>query len=100
MSNSNSRHTPGPWKAERHKNKQFPTCLEIEIWNQNTHITTIHEHVENVKIDLANARLIAAAPELLEALEQAKVRLECAGLNDTTLDIIKQAIAKAKGGAE
>jgi hypothetical protein len=35
--------------------------------------------------------------EMFNALEQAKLRLEAAGLNDTTLDVVKDVINKAKG---
>lgn len=72
MSNAkmSTKHTPGPWKLEQHKTKKFPTCTEFEIWSQNTHITTIYEHVDDIAVDVANACLIAAAPDLLTTLER------------------------------
>lgn len=91
------KHTPGPWKVEQHGNKEFPTCTEFEIWNQNTHVTTIHEHVEDIRIDIANANLIAAAPELLEALEMARAIVACYPRNASDLARIDSAIAKARG---
>jgi hypothetical protein len=48
----------------------------------------------------ANARLIAAAPELLEALRWAKVALEGAGTfagANIALEHVQSAIAKAEG---
>lgn len=52
----------------------------------------------------ANARLIAAAPELLEALEAAAIRLEIlerkyTGGTDWCTSLARAAIAKAKDGA-
>lgn len=49
-----SEHTPGPWE-------QFPG---LRIGNQET--TTAYAHGESMPESKANARLIAAAPELFE----------------------------------
>jgi len=104
--NRNTKHTPGPWKVESHPNRQFPTCLEMEIWNQNTHVATIqghHEYKDDVNNE-ANARLIAAAPELLEALLRVqgnnKLMNALNSQDRETLEKIQSAIAKATGGAE
>ncbi len=45
----------------------------------------------------ANARLIAAAPELLEALEAAKHMIDTGDVSDMALDKIDAVISKAKG---
>lgn len=66
------KYTPGPWKIES-------PVKDMEIWNQNTHIATINHHYkfkDQPKIDKANAKLIAAAPELLDALNDLAVRFE------------------------
>lgn len=48
----------------------------------------------------SSAHLIAAAPELLEALELA-IKVGVAGLcTSEQIDLIEQSIARAKGGAE
>ena len=60
-----TKHTPGPWSVEK-------SNLGPEIWNQNTRVARVninHEYHADMVDDQANARLIAAAPELLEALE-------------------------------
>lgn len=84
------KHTKGPWIIQgsstlniisKNTSKGRRVCSLLSISDE----------------DIKNANLISAAPDMLEALEQAKIRLECAGLNDTTLDTIKAAIKKANG---
>lgn len=65
---------------------------------------TSHSSLEDVSQDprwaegLANARLISAAPEMLEALEWALVSLEFDGLENTQAGKrVRAAISKAKG---
>jgi len=67
---SNAQHTPGPWERDDgyivslHNHEKIAT---VHDW------TTEDEDIDRAK---ANARLIAAAPELLEALENRPVLLE------------------------
>ena len=115
-----SKHTPGPWKAQGETIScatgyvAFATCNprtidetrgEGESWYDMRVRTQGHRDQLKIEIE-ANARLIAAAPELLEALEMlyAVVQGECPSLldedsgGDSRLDIaIAAAIAKAKG---
>jgi hypothetical protein len=94
--------TPGPWKAQMREFRQWEvvsTC-ETEWWIADA--SPYNERQE------ANARLIAAAPELLEALEAVLYWAEIAG--DTTdkealaaneeasIALARAAIAKAEGG--
>lgn len=68
-------YTPGPWRTYRDKNQRVS-----QIMSNNGRICTIHPSDANGE---ANARLIAAAPELLEALEicrKAITRLDEDGL--------------------
>lgn len=61
-----TKHTPGPWKIQEAFNR-IETDREI--------IATVDGwELGNGK---ANARLIAAAPELLQALEQSYTELQC-----------------------
>lgn len=98
-----NKHTPGPWEISG-----------SSIWNPETHRAIyasggkpIHKRDEEGQ---ANARLIAAAPELLEALEALENRaVEMRKLIDpktwaelesmATIEIInaRAAIAKARG---
>lgn len=61
------KHTPGPWKVEL---SGSPNKYVAEIWNQNTKVAEInHEHLNHDVDDMANARLIAAAPEMFEFIK-------------------------------
>lgn len=55
-------HTPGPWRYGRTLNNGLSVFSKVEVGSPD-HIVAVAE--ENT----ANARLIAAAPELLEALD-------------------------------
>ena len=97
-------HTPGPWNcnhssASGHdivcsENSPTDVCV-ISWWDKTTG-----------EID-ANAHLIAAAPQLLEALQTTAANLRSwkaangGGIKtfDSWLEVVEEAIAKAKGGA-
>lgn len=65
------KHTKGPWKIENHLNAVGPyTSARLEVWSNNRHIATINEHVDDIKIDKANANLISAAPDMFKILEK------------------------------
>jgi hypothetical protein len=73
----NAQHTPGPWKAISPHPGQWAICKEshqkhLESW-------TVAYVRDFQKQDEANAQLIAAAPELLEALRDAEFLLRKAG---------------------
>lgn len=81
-----SKHTPGPWRATL-KTVTAPEtedrlALEVRI------------HGGNVDDNRANARLIAAAPELLEALVELLAEVEGCGASEKKA---RAAIAKATG---
>ncbi len=71
------KHTPGPWKYHmgqydgqppHARGYIYPAAHKIEGFNMSTHITgDKYEDRDEVE---ANARLIASAPELLEALRE------------------------------
>lgn len=90
-------HTPGPWwtvgssqtsilQGDKHDPQIVATTETGDIMN-----------VESYAECIANARLIASAPDLLAACKEAD-----ALLNDTTAvrKILRAAIAKAEGRAE
>jgi hypothetical protein len=91
-------HTPGPWAIEKDSKDivkvrayaTVATCTTAGLWDsKRTQVISPEEC-------MANARLIAAAPELLEVLEEYH---KLSASDGWYADKVKAAIAKAKGGA-
>lgn len=95
-----SNHTPGPWKVEENygKLKDEPPeatklCFHsIVAGNETLASTWARPHG-------ANARLMATAPEMLEALISASNELTHLGQSPTLVALIDQVVAKATSGA-
>ena len=99
-------HTPGPWEADipkpAHKGHYAAgTCARISPAGSISTVADVPVFTDNWK---ANARLIAAAPELLTALKNTIQILEAvrfsAGLGKNQLERIakaRAALAKATG---
>jgi hypothetical protein len=88
-----AKHTPGPWAVsdERHGNFYVRDAAGQQlIWLGNS---SRFKPGENG----ANARLIAAAPELLEALEN--IENDDGHIPESIWSMVKEAIAKAEGRA-
>ena len=95
--NANAKHTPGPWRAEKDET--------AEVWDIKCNLGTVAMTDDlSPKTNEANARLIASAPELLEALKN----LVSMGWNDSPLckvyekeiQAAEKAISQAEGGAQ
>jgi len=92
-----SKHTPGPWEIKRHFDPGYKfisaqkhTALAQVVWRM--------EDEDRSPVCEANAHLIAAAPELLEALQNLlKVHEGEGGTQHHAGDMARAAIAKAKG---
>jgi hypothetical protein len=94
-----TKHTPGPWQVSPHSN----------ITSKSLVVAKVEQMPGNYESEKqANARLIAAAPDLLFALEACMENMEgMLGISDFgsptegdfPLAIVRAAIAKAKGGA-
>lgn len=90
-------HTRGPWSVSEEwgaeRGEPLELCFHSIQDSEGKFVSSTwagpHE---------ANARLIAAAPELLEALQEIMVDL-CAGYEGPTVDKAYAAIAKALGDA-
>lgn len=104
-------HTPGPWVAQRDWESVFsPDPEELEFYMKRP-ITAIRSLTADKDVALCHdlfefnpddARLMAAAPELLEALEKlteycSAYVVEWDELGNQCMDIARAAIAKAKG---
>jgi len=88
-------HTPGPWNVqEGSANNKY-----CEIWSGLLCIgeTSGCSEIRSEGEDAANARLIAAAPDLLKAC--IAIREEYVAPTKSALDIVYAAIAKATGDA-
>ena len=100
-----TKHTPGPWEAIKSDGKFF---IDAERSEENGIGIAATFHDEPWAE--ANARLIAAAPEMLAAVIEAHNVLEAAALCltprgsrsrlDSAIEQARAAIAKATGGAK
>lgn len=98
---SQSGHTPGPWRAglgddqsPRHGEFEL-ACLEHHVFGTGIYAPGDY-YSENYAEHEANARLIAAAPDLLAACKRA-LEDEGALVGATRRGEIRAAIAKAEG---
>jgi hypothetical protein len=100
-----TKHTPGPWTEPRIYRARDNEITRIAIYDSNG-TTTVHS-INSACLNrstwneaLANAHLIAAAPELLEALQELSNLMEAVHSHDYTPDSFttqpaRTAIAKA-----
>ena len=104
-----AKHTPGPWKAVQH-DRGWWTVLQ-GAWDISHNeasrpgvVASSKYSVMSIPENEANARLIAAAPELLEALKGAAMVIDACIRNSATVPvpgisrIMRAAIAKAEAG--
>lgn len=100
----NSKYTPGPWRVLYSSN----TYPSVHAGETNSPICPLYEYVAEGQRDLldnadANAQLIAAAPDMLEALMQIDSILLSATAETATsairqcFAITTSAVAKARG---
>ena len=87
--------TPGPWALIWHGNEEYPYPLSVhtkdgEYW-------VVRDGTFALKED---AHLIAAAPEMYEALVDAQKRLRGAGMLGSGDDPVNAALAKSRGETE
>ena len=86
---TNAKHTPGPWSLYDDSNDGKTNRIEIVAIGK----TIAHIYHSVKEEDLPNARMIAAAPELLAALE----RIAELSYDSEATRVAREAIAKARG---
>ena len=84
-------HTPGPWIVKHAGNQD-------EIWADRGLVAELNLYLHGSTVTGANARLIAAAPELLELIEYVRNHAYLVDLSEETIRNIDTVIAKIKGG--
>lgn len=96
-----SKHTSGPWKVEKELTSRTGEWLIAKDAGDRGRGIAIAETVPATGKELANARLIAAAPELLETLKKC-VEIMSNGGTWTIEDQrdARDAITKATGGQQ
>lgn len=106
QTSTTAQHTPGPWRVEDRE----PCLVIVPIWDteldtdyfMGRHIATVrHGYIGgDMGYSGANARLIAAAPDLLDALRACIANFDYygnGGVDQDTIDECRAAIAKAEG---
>lgn len=109
MLTERAKHTQGPWEALQDTVKADGRTI-VEVFNGSwpQHIANTHEaSLYLAEERRANARLIAAAPDLLETLEEVRIALNKIGFTEQHLSAtstarhaviaVETAIQKAKG---
>lgn len=95
-----SAHTPGPWEAADFESASCATCfIPVFVGDRYIAQANLKRNVSHDECE-ANARLIAASPDLLRVSELALSMIleECADAEHTDQVFqLRNAIAKAKG---
>lgn len=95
-----SKHTPGPWSVEQDTSNNG----DIDVFAADflpIASVDVREHPDDTisvprEVALDNARLIAAAPDLLAACKEAFIALPMTKHNESINEKLKAAIAKAE----
>lgn len=98
-----SKHTPGPWRIRTEKVPNgYRTNIEVDcllIATCNGSTNAMWDFVPGAREGLANAQLIAAAPDLLDALLEVDATIQTNDVDKYSLEplreLVKAAIAKA-----
>ena len=99
---SGTKHTAGPWEVLEMAIERAEYPFEFKIIGPDGGIATVENYRfngEEYAANRANAHLIAAAPDLLEACEAFPGFTNDATVGDAWLAKLRAAIAKAKGEA-
>jgi hypothetical protein len=103
--NTKTQHTTGPWRLAQYGVEEpaftvmrgDKAVASVSCPRINGHR---HKRIPSQHESEANARLIAAAPDLLAAIEHVLIASEDNGdMNDIDWQMLRSALAKAKGAA-
>lgn len=92
-----TQHTPGPWAYRRWSNHSDRNLLEGFSINAGGSLVPMNTAEGDLFEAEANARLIAAAPTMLEALKDALCSLEISRQSDYVTSRVRAAIEAAEG---
>lgn len=101
---SETKHTPGPWEWDEPSN-WYGTAARVMVREPYGKIAQVQlSGWKPRSMAIANARLIAAAPDLLAAceaaLEACELEMQFILDNNKLRETLQAAIAKAKGGTQ
>jgi hypothetical protein len=93
---ANAQHTPGPWAIGNASKRDFGAVTHVGPFDHPCGICEVYGAVDDEP--QANARLIAAAPDLLEACEAVLAEVnEPYNFDHDSIAMCRNAIKKAKG---
>ena len=95
-------HTPGPWEVLLHRFEAKRPFYKVAAGDEVVTVADVPQHPLDPWNAEANARLIASAPEMLEALDACLSELEDWNFGHESSEgqlLARAAIAKAEGGA-
>lgn len=91
------KHTPGPWYFDTNEN--YASKFRVYTETGGANVIWVDPDQESIEDGEANARLIAAAPELLKQLEYVKDMLrQLPHLKNPTIDLLAQQIEETLNG--
>jgi hypothetical protein len=92
------KHTPGPWSSQDREKQVFVPLKSVDCERIGFYVGFVNGHLQQEAA--ANARLIAAAPDLLEALKALEVLFSPCVRDSTQADWIDRARAAIKKAEE
>lgn len=89
--------TPGPWQYHLGRGANPRFHVQTTGGYQIASTPEVGHYKPEAEQREANARLIAASPDLLEALIEVEQMIHANELNEGTMSIVREAISKATG---
>jgi hypothetical protein len=102
MTMSENKHTPGPWSISRKSPHSHRAWIGAVGWGKFARVVVrMDGSARDCEDGLANARLIAAAPDLLEACEAALAAFDGSNIRLASeyvgaVGLLRDALSKAK----